>query len=416
MSDLIPRNRWRPLVAFLFAAALTALSVGCDDSSGSSEEEDTAMDMAGGDTAVDTSEDDTGIAEQDTTTTDTGTSDTSATDTGTADTGTADTGVGDSMVDTAAGETCDTGIQEGFDGACPETCPVFDACEPQMMTGTACTTECVADTPISSCTDDDGCCPTDCTAADDNDCGVPTTFRVDTLELRDPHTYSDFLGSCNDVTDLANVAIESSMEGDQDSNGIIDLSFLLQFAPFDRTATSPRNFAFGGGLCTHPKSTTTCTDNPAFEFVWTTIENGPPSGATVCMEPLAGTLAPYDPLPNEPSDPCFDSQGIDLEINLAGVIVPLSNARVGAKYNSDTELVEGLIYGFIDEATAEAAVFPSSAGPFANQTLASLLAGHASNCETPDQDDRDVGPDGTTLGWWFYLDFTAVEVSYNANP
>ncbi len=81
-------------------------------------------------------------------------------------------------------------------------------------------------------------------------------------------------------------------------------------------------------------------------------------------------------------------------------------------------MVDGLLSGFVsqDEADGILVQLPALGVPV---TLGSLLAGDPSCCETDvnkdhviDHDDRDVGPDGHTIGWWFYFNFTAVAVPY----
>ncbi|MCB9655548.1 MAG: hypothetical protein H6729_15610 [Deltaproteobacteria bacterium] len=64
------------------------------------------------------------------------------------------------------GETCD--------GACPTSCNDGDACTADTLSGapSTCDVECTS-TPISACANDDGCCPSACTFADDNDCAPP---------------------------------------------------------------------------------------------------------------------------------------------------------------------------------------------------------------------------------------------------
>jgi hypothetical protein len=66
------------------------------------------------------------------------------------------------------GETCDP------PGSCPTTCAAAaDACMPSVLVGAAatCTAECQVQ-PITACANDDGCCATGCTTANDNDCGA----------------------------------------------------------------------------------------------------------------------------------------------------------------------------------------------------------------------------------------------------
>lgn len=75
---------------------------------------------------------------------------------------------GDGILDTSAGETCDTAIASGA-GACPTTCPSADACNPSVLAhaGT-CAAVCAAQ-PVA-CGSGDGCCPSGCTPANDGDC------------------------------------------------------------------------------------------------------------------------------------------------------------------------------------------------------------------------------------------------------
>lgn len=65
------------------------------------------------------------------------------------------------------GETCDP------PGSCPLTCDqsATTVCSPAILVGNAatCTASC-AITAITSCIQDDGCCPDGCTPTDDNDC------------------------------------------------------------------------------------------------------------------------------------------------------------------------------------------------------------------------------------------------------
>lgn len=63
--------------------------------------------------------------------------------------------------------------------------------------------------------------------------------------------------------------------------------------------------------------------------------------------------------------------------------------------------------GFLSEAVADATMVDLGAGPV---PLSSLLPGGTGNCDSGD--DKDLGPDGTTPGWWMYFNFTALAVTY----
>jgi cysteine-rich repeat protein len=66
-------------------------------------------------------------------------------------------------------EKCDTAIPAGEPGACPTTCPTTDSCSRLVLTGSECSTECVA-TPITTIGATDGCCPSGANAITDKDC------------------------------------------------------------------------------------------------------------------------------------------------------------------------------------------------------------------------------------------------------
>ncbi len=71
---------------------------------------------------------------------------------------------GNSILD--PGETCDP------PGSCPTSCVASgDACSPNVLVGLAasCTAQCQLQL-VTSCADNDGCCPVGCTGATDSDC------------------------------------------------------------------------------------------------------------------------------------------------------------------------------------------------------------------------------------------------------
>jgi hypothetical protein len=84
------------------------------------------------------------------------------------------------------GENCDPGIAAGMPGACPADateCDDSDMCTTDDLQGMAsdCSAECV-NTPITACTNADGCCVTSCTPNMDDDCAdLCTTFCTDVI-------------------------------------------------------------------------------------------------------------------------------------------------------------------------------------------------------------------------------------------
>jgi hypothetical protein len=87
---------------------------------------------------------------------------------------------GNGRVDTAQGETCDTGITSG-EGACPTSCPGSgDACNPRVLVHAGTCTAACGPQPVTVCQGGDGCCAPGCTAANDRDCASCGNGMVDT--------------------------------------------------------------------------------------------------------------------------------------------------------------------------------------------------------------------------------------------
>lgn len=156
--------------------------------------------------------------------------------------------------------------------------------------------------------------------------------------------------------------------------------------------------------CPPPLASTTCTLPDGAPVNAATATNG--TGA-VCRAAIGGTTGGYTPVITTPSGACFASGEQTLSVDLGGVLVTLQNARVAAVYsgNPATGLVNGLIRGFVSEAAADSTILSEDLALIGGEPLSSILKGGDGNCASGD--DRDVGPDGVTLGWWFYLNFTA---------
>jgi len=115
-----------------------------------------------------------------------------------------------------AGETCDGAITAGVAGACPRSCDDGDACTIDFASGSseACTRSC-AHQAITGCIDDDGCCPSGCSAATDRDCAPrcgdgrigagetcdpPTTCPTSCPDDGDPCTVEQLVGDAASCT------------------------------------------------------------------------------------------------------------------------------------------------------------------------------------------------------------------------
>jgi hypothetical protein len=125
-----------------------------------------------------------------------------------------------------------------------------------------------------------------------------------------------------------------------------------------------------------------------------------------CLGTLPGTLtAMYSPEVATPSGPCFVSDTETITITLSGIPITLSDAQVAATYsgNPATQLVNGLVRGFISEADADATILPDTLPVVGGQPLSAVLPGGTDNCAG----HSDMDSNGGTAGWWFYLNFTA---------
>ena len=234
-------------------------------------------------------------------------------------------------------------------------------------------------------------------------------FLLTDLDLRDPHFYVNAVG-CRDITDTAlagfsiNGEIQASIQTDRDFDGFLDLSYVLEFLPLDQGATT-LPLQFGQAVCTAPLAGTSCG-----ALLIPTPTTATLGSMLACLAPLPGTTRPYSPAIVTTTPACFASDAVTLVLGLAGIPVTLRDARVAATWVGDpaTQLVNGLMSGFISEADANATILPASLPLVGGQALSSLLPGGTGNCAS--HSDKDVN-DGVS-GWWFYFNFPAARVYY----
>jgi cysteine-rich repeat protein len=331
---------------------------------------------------------------------------------------------GDAVV--SPGESCDTALTSGA-GVCPRMCTAPDACTAVALANAgSCTAVCTR-AAITMARNGDGCCPPGASIATDNDCparcgdGVvsameqcddrnttpgdgcgatclrePRAFRMTTLTVQEPRFVLLI-----DITSNVNSEIAGALTMDRSTppDGNVDFSPIVYFRPMDQvSASTPLTIDFA--TCTAPLSSTTCTRGatPTSSIARNTL-----TGTTACLAPLTGTF-PTGRGINAPTPSCFASDSAaTLVIDLAGTALRLRDAQVGARYDSNpaTQLQTGLIRGFLTQADATAARLPTTIAIVGGRTIASLL-------RTADQDRLNDG----TVGWWFYLNFTASPVRY----
>jgi cysteine-rich repeat protein len=365
---------------------------------------------------------------------------------------------GNGVVD--SGETCDTAIAAGSPGACPTVASCNDnmACtRDTLLSGGTCNAAC-SHTAITQPMNGDGCCPPGANANNDNDCqprcgnGVvesgeqcddgnttsgdgcsatcqlePKAYRMVSLSFKDPHVYVNAIIACIDVTNSAPFGMASLNQRISDSismdvmpmDGFLDLNILMVFRPLNQTPGGQTPMSVTFGKCTAPAAGTTC--RPNIMQTSTTASN---LASGMCLGVLPGTHTQSYGAITIPQAPCFESAaGVTLTILLNGITLPMHDARVAATYsgNPASQLVNGLIRGFVTEADANALILPANLGPLSGHPLSFALPGGSPpapeqpNCENSDHSDMDTGPDGQR-GWYFYLNFTAAPVSYTDMP
>ncbi len=357
-------------------------------------------------------------------------------------------GCGDGDLD--PGETCDTAIAVG-PGSCPATCSDGLVCTRDVLANSGTCTAACTFPPITMPSSGDGCCPAGANNNNDSDCAPrcgniiieageecddgnltdtdacnnsclltappPTAFRLSDLDLRDPHVFINVVG-CRDVTDTpllgfsvnAEVQTNIQTDGGNPADGLLDLSIAAVFRPLRQSAaTNPLQIHFPS--CTAPLASTTCRRTPAAAAMIPATATNQSTGQ--CLAAIAGTTRPYTPAISNPSAPCFASNPVTVTIDVAGIPVRLTEARIGAAYVGSPagNLVNGLLMGFISETVANATILPSNLPLVGGQPLSSLLPGGTNNCSPSSDLDINAG----VRGWWFYMNFTAPRATWVDN-
>lgn len=357
-------------------------------------------------------------------------------------------GCGDGVV--TPPETCDTAIVD----SCPliADCVDGDSCTQDLLvSGGTCSAEC-QNPVISALVDGDLCCPAGANANNDSDCSpvcgnsaleageqcdigdilpgdgcdencqleviAPTAFRVTNIDLREPHVFASipFFG-CRDITDSffgngINVTFDDNTNGDSDGDGLLDLNIAQVFRPLNQSvATNTVEVHFPD--CTAPVASSACTSTTTMPTVSTATNQS----AGTCLQPQAGTTGPgnvgnYSPGITNATSPCYATAADTLVIDVAGMLITLQDAQFAATYVGvpATDMVNGLLIGFLSEANADTAIIPVDTAIVGGDPLSSIMPGGTGSCNN-DAATKDVGPGGVT-GWWMALNYQATAVPW----
>lgn len=224
------------------------------------------------------------------------------------------------------------------------------------------------------------------------------TTRQNSLVLKDPHLFQESIG-CTDYTSFLNdFWFPSPFNNDFDNDSYLDLNILLQFKTDqpDYLVTKKLSLDVIDGQCPDPLFSGSCLIDSVTE---TNIETTS-SETGVCLEPISGTTSMYsDPVVSTQA-PCFVTEPKDISLPFLGVELPLQAFQQASRYQGGLALDQKLQMGFVSEAAALSVVIPDEVSFLGGSTLYDLLPGGGSCSE---DDDRDIGPDGVTSGWWFFF-------------
>lgn len=312
---------------------------------------------------------------------------------------------GDGVVDT--GEECD-GVNQ-----CDDNCVSLAVCGDGIVGGNE---ECDNTPHCNAPTDPDPCR------------FKATAFRISRLTLSDP-------GSA--VVALANPLINAAIGTDDDGNGALDLNLMMLAKPLNQVSGSSPRFEFLVGDCTAPlDETTSCTAAEGSPVTQLTITNEDtndcfvPDNATIysaggiCASPNPDTpiesSCPVETLSDDSCPPapgidfgslgpgdngCFHTEANDLVLSLGTLQIPLQAAEFSGQYDGEpaTGLLKGVLRGFLSAEVADATRIPGSIETLGGQPVSFLY-----NIEV-----LDVGPDGSSLGWWVHVILEADVVTWN---
>lgn len=250
--------------------------------------------------------------------------------------------------------------------------------------------------------------------------GPPAGFRLNSLTLRDPRVFiSVFGGPCNDVTDppgilgiSVNGQIGTELNADDEPDGFYDLSILTVFRPLVQPPFAGSNVEIRTAECsaTAPSNCGPDANPPAGTVSYAN------SSADICLQPIPGTTGPgnagtYSPGLTLSAAPCLGTQPLNVEFPIGLFNLPLQGVQASATYVGDPAdgLIDGVLMGFLSEEDANNITLPEDLIVVGGQPLSTFLPGGAGACAP--HDDRDLGPDAS-LGWYFYLNFTAEAVNW----
>jgi hypothetical protein len=243
----------------------------------------------------------------------------------------------------------------------------------------------------------------------------PVAFRITSLELVDPHTYTfdTVLGLCTDSTATLNGFIAQSIAAYEVSNTLV-------LRPLDVDSAVVK-LQYVSALCIDGDPTA-CTDKMASPTHTVDVDAfNLKTGA--CGEAAPNSLNPmYDP-PAQSMSPCIVSAqiaGTPLRLAAQPGMLPLDLAlaevEIAAAYAVDEEpqrLIQGSIRGFMPAATAMISAGQANGISFVPWNVLAGGAGCQIDAMNAFSDIDNHGSYGQ--GVWMYFNFTAERVQWSTD-
>ena len=236
----------------------------------------------------------------------------------------------------------------------------------------------------------------------------PTAFRITSLEIVDPHLYFMLDGmTCSDITELVNgIGLPENLK-----NNALNLVLLVH--PLDVNVAAP-TLRISEAKCNDGLDT--CADVTGTPIAKTGAENRLEG---VCDGVVEGSrsAAYVEPPLAVSAAPCLVSAPTEFEFRIDPDItrLPLRHMVVTASYEegeAGARLVNGTIRGWMSDAECASVAGTITIYPFNLwETVAGGAGCQPEGVEIDDTDVLDLGA-AKEDGLWFYLNFTAEEITW----
>lgn len=270
-------------------------------------------------------------------------------------------------------------------------------------------------------------------------CNVETAFRIQAIEIVDPHLFAFDRFSlftpagCSDITNSGhtvnlplgagtidipgvNPLLNEALMPDPEADNAISMSILVVADPLSETGTGHSARVLSAD-CEDIASG--CSD---FQSIVpnATYDNG------ICFTPRPGTTtAAWIGDLNQPATRCFRSSDVTVSLELSGISLPLEAASLSGEWAGGipaTRIENGVLTGFLKKSVADsidliaALALPVEGG---NLWLSTLLPGGRSSsvrqiisisvpaCRPANTNTNERDIHEGEEGWWFYINYDA---------